>query len=337
MDEMFKEHPLEGWRAALTRLEGAYADNTVRGYRSDFARFEGWCKSEGLRWTPAAPSTIAQFIQADAALSASSTLKRRLAAIRKVHLLLDLPSPLESESVRLAYRAALRSKRRRPQQAAGLTAVLRDQLMAACRPGLLGLRDRALIAVGYDTLCRRTELVSLLTEDMVKFPSGAARILVRRAKTDPFGDGRWGHLGPRAFAAAKTWLEAAGIESGPLFRPLHQGRVIDDHLHAVVVNRTLKLAAIKAGLPSSIVRGLSGHSMRVGAAQDLVGAGCDLMQIMTAGGWTSINVVAGYARDANFNIWTRSNACEADFSNAFNAGSIASQVSEALMSDGGEF
>ena len=47
----------------------------------------------------------------------------------------------------------------------------------------------------------------------------------------------------------------------------------------------------------------SGHSMRVGAAQDLMAAGRSLLQIMSAGGWTSVNVVGRYVRDADVNVW----------------------------------
>ena len=93
-------------------------------------------------------------------------------------------------------RRALRTKPRRQKQALGLTRVLRDQLIAVCPDTLRGRRDRALIAVGYDTLCRRSELVSLRREDLSPLDNGAMSILVRRAKNDPFGDGRYGFLSP---------------------------------------------------------------------------------------------------------------------------------------------
>ena len=105
--------------------------------------------------------------------------------------------------------------------------------------------------------------------------------------------------------AIEAWLRASEIEAGALFRPVHKERVADEPLHPIAVNRMLKRAGTKAGLSSEVVRRLSGHSLRVGAAQDLVGAGCDLMQIMTAGGWSSVQVLAGYAREAPFNIWTQ--------------------------------
>jgi hypothetical protein len=80
----------------------------------------------------------AGFIAADAVKSASSTLKRRLCAIRKVHRLMRLANPVEDEEVTTALRRALRSKRRRPKQALGLIATMRDQLIAACPDTLTG-------------------------------------------------------------------------------------------------------------------------------------------------------------------------------------------------------
>jgi integrase/recombinase XerD len=92
-----------------------------------------------------------------------STLRRRLAGIRKLHRLMRLPNPVEDEEVLLAMRRALRTKPRRQKQAYGLTKDLRDKLIAARPETLLDLRNRAIIAVGYDTLCRRSELSRLIS------------------------------------------------------------------------------------------------------------------------------------------------------------------------------
>jgi integrase/recombinase XerD len=146
--------------------------------------------------------------------------------------------------------------------------------------------------------------VHLLAEDVNRLPGGGARVLVRRAKNDPFGDGRWGFLSPAAAIQLERWLEVAGIEQGPLFRPFRHGRLVERHLNPIVVGRVLKTAAARAKLPPEAVRQLSGHSMRVGAAQDLMSGGRDLLQIMTAGGWTSVNVVGRYVSDAQVNIWS---------------------------------
>lgn len=76
----------------------------------------------------------------------------------------------------------------------------------------------ALISIGYDTLCRRSELVALQVEDLKRLPDGAMLALVRRAKNDPFGDGREGYVTKRSVMLLDRWLEAAEIKEGWVFR-----------------------------------------------------------------------------------------------------------------------
>ena len=109
-----REHKVEleqtgmrrNWREAITRLEGAYSENTLRSYRADFARFEEWCLQENLCSLPAAPETVAEFIRYDAIKSSPATLRRRLAGIRKVHRLMRLANPVGDEEVLIAMRRA---------------------------------------------------------------------------------------------------------------------------------------------------------------------------------------------------------------------------------------
>ena len=289
------------WRAAFVRLEGAYSEQTLRGYSADLRVYEKWCIEEGLPLF-GGREVLLRFIAERMAGQAPATIRRRLVALRKACRLLRLPDPLDDEEVKLAVRRSLRRNGRRTAQALGLTARLRDQLIAACPETLKGLRDRALIAVGYDVLARRSELVALRCEDLIALERGA-KILVRRAKTDPLGEGRFAYVSAGGLKRLRRWLEAAGITSGPIFRPMLNGRPLDRALHPCGVNRALKEAAQTAGLEPDLVRQISGHSMRVGAAQDLVVAGRSVLQIMTAGRWTSTNVLGAYVRAADLNVW----------------------------------
>ena len=284
----------QDWRAAIAHLGGAYSENTLRAYRADFALFDKWCKRTRRSALPASPETAAAFVAHDAIKSSPSTLRRRLAGIRKVHRLLRLPNPAEDDDVLIAMRRALRTKPRRQKQARGLTRELRDKLLAACPDTLLGLRNRALVAVGYDTLCRRSELVSLRVEDLAQLENGSMSILVRRAKNDPFGDGRYSYITSQTVQILRAWLEAASIEKDRLFRNVFDHRVGSNPLHPYTVNLIVKGAADPAGLDSNVVQNLSGHSMRVGAGQDLMTDGVGLLPIMCAGGWKSTNIIGRY-------------------------------------------
>lgn len=298
-DQVFFQAPTHNWRAALVRLEGAYSPATLRAYGTDFALFESWCMAAGRAVLPATPETAAAYLADGEAGGAVSTLRRRLSAIGKVHRLLRLPSPTDDEEVRTAFRRAARRRGRRPRQAHGLTAELRERLIAACPEATLaGRRDRALIAVGYDTLCRRAELVALRVADLEPIADGGLTVLVRRSKADPLGDGRTAFVSARTAALLDAWLAAAGIADGPLFRSVVGGRVGADHLYPGSVGRILKRAAHKAGCEPATIAAVSSHSMRVGAAQDMASVDFGILALMAAGGWKSVDVVARYVEGA---------------------------------------
>lgn len=286
------------WQDQINRLDGAYAESTLRAYSTDARTFVRWCDERPCAAFPASPEHVSDFITHEAQRCSGSTLKRRLAAIGKLHRLMKLESPINDEEVKLALRRALRSKYSRPNQALGLTAQIRDQLISSCENSLAGKRDRALISVGYDTLARRSELVSICFED-ISFSEKGTRILIKRAKNDPFGKGRVSHLRPNTIKYLQDWLQASGIKTGPVFRGIKHGRIQSSSLHPYSVNRLLKKSANSAGLKEQEIQKLSGHSMRVGAAQDMMVTGMDILPIMAAGGWKTANVVARYIENAD--------------------------------------
>ena len=146
----------------------------------------------------------------------------------------------------------------------------------------------------YDTLCRRAELVQLQIDDLAIKPNGSGTILVKKSKADQFGDGRLAYLSAEAVTHLERWLNAANLKTGPIFRHVHSGHIWRPALHASKVASIVKNRAEKAGIEKVHVAQLSGHSMRVGAAQDMAAAGIDLGAIMHAGGWKSPEMVIRY-------------------------------------------
>ena len=285
-------------RQLLEKCAGAYSDNTLRGYAADLRNFEGWCQAERREWLPAPPDTVTVYIDAESALVSASTLKRRIAAIKFAHRFSDLPSPVEASGVQLALRRAARLKVRRPAQAKGLTAGILKQIVEACADTLPGLRDAAIISVGYDTLCRSAEIASMCVEHMRRSPGGDWSLLIPISKGDPHGDGRIAWLSPTTSDVLSHWLNRGGIANGPLFRSLHLGRISEAALDTCSIRRLVKRAALRSGCNKEAARGLSGHSMRVGAAQDMLVAGFDSLAIMQAGGWKTPNVLLHYVENA---------------------------------------
>ena len=183
-----KHSNLSNWRAAFDRLEGAYSPATMRSYFADVEAFEAWCATAGCNAFPASIETVCTFLEDQGRERAPSTVRRRLYAIRKVHRLLRLPDPTQDEDINLALRRIRRAKPARPKQAKGLTRSYLDRFLTGQPDTPWGLRNRAMLCVGYELLTRRSELVALRVRDLEEREDGTLRVLIRRAKNDPFGD-----------------------------------------------------------------------------------------------------------------------------------------------------
>ena len=296
-----EEPGMERAPALATRLQrfsqatnGAFSNNTERAVRSDLGIYAAWCEGEGKRALPAKPETVAAFVDAMAETRAPATVRRYVTSLGIAHRALGLERTLKSPQVRLALKRMHRRKGRRQDQAAGLTWPLRRRLLEAAGDRLIDDRNRALLAVAYDAMLRRTELVSLQVTDFLEEIGGDGTLLVRRSKTDGEGRGEIVWIGPDTVRLVRAWLDRAGIADGKLFRSVAKGGRTGEGLDPSQVPRVFKAMARQAGLPDTMVGGLSGHSARVGAAQDMVAAGIELPAILHAGRWKSTAMVNRY-------------------------------------------
>lgn len=287
-------HPDTSVATLLERLNGAYAENTLRAYRSDFEIFDTWCQENTVSSLPASPKVIAKFITQEASHFAPATVRRRISSIGRVHKLIDLPDPTQTEQARLALRRMHRQCGRRQKQALGLTAEIRDELIFAATKDLTGLRDKMLVCLAYDTLRRRSELVDLRIKDIEPIAQGGAIILVRRSKSDQEGEGQLAYISPPTYALCQEWIKRASLEDGPVLRNVSRYGSVGASLYPGSIGRIYKRLASQANLSPETVKNISGHSARVGAAQDMAAAGIDLIAIMQAGGWKTPGVVARY-------------------------------------------
>jgi integrase/recombinase XerD len=101
----------------------------------------------------------------------------------------------------------------------------------------------------------------------------------------------------------KEWLTWRGPDINFLFCPIYRGRAVNRDLSTTTVKRLVKSAAQAAGLNPEEIDAFSGHSLRIGAAQDLLCAGYDAAAIMRAGGWKSVNILGLYLKMADHNVW----------------------------------
>ncbi|MEZ5960569.1 MAG: site-specific integrase [Hyphomonadaceae bacterium] len=201
----------QGIVSILARCKGAYAKSTLRGYAADLRAFEAWCAARTLDWLPADGAAVAAYIDDEVDALSAATLRRRLAAIGFAHRMSDLPSPTTGSEVLLAVRRAVRRKNRRPAQSKGLTSAIRDQIVRGQPSSPAGLRDAALISVGYDTLCRSAELAAMRVTHLRCDADGQWSVLITRSKSDQAGDGRVAWLSPETIGLLERWLVAAAI------------------------------------------------------------------------------------------------------------------------------
>ena len=283
-------------------VRASKAENTLRGYQSDWREFSTWCESHSVTPLPATPETVAAYIAECAARLKVGSLQRRLNAIAEAHKATGVDSPTLAGIVRNTLKGIKRKLGTvGVQKAPVLTPDIRAMIEAA-DAGLIGARDRALILLGFAGAFRRSELVSLDVGDL-EFTRDGLTVTLRRSKTDQEGHGR--KIGIPYGANPETcpvrsvqaWLEQAGIPEGPVFRSLNRhGQVQPGRLAGIDVARVVKKLAERAGLDAAKY---AGHSLRAGHATSAAIAGASERSIMNQTGHRSVQMVRRYIRDGN--------------------------------------
>jgi integrase len=162
-----------------------------------------------------------------------------------------------------------------------------------------GLRDRALLLIGFAGGFRRSELARIDLED-VKDTEDGLTILIRRSKTDQEGEGRWIGIAygsnPETcpVRAYRKWIAAAKITQGPIFRHFHNRTMGNKAITGRVVALTIKKAAERVGIEA---QSLAGHSLRSGLATTAARNGASEASIMRQTGHRSVVMVRRYIRE----------------------------------------
>jgi site-specific recombinase XerD len=276
----------------------AQSVNTTRAYRSDWRQFEAWCDRYGLPSIPASPTAVALHLTALAEVGRSvSTVRRRCAAIARAHRIAGQTSPTADPSVMTVLEGIARVHGSAPNKK---TALLRDPLLEVIdridTSENAGLRDRAVLLVGFALGLRRSELVAIQVKDISPSPDGVT-IRIARSKTDQQGRGTSLLLpyaespNPCPVRALRAWLDASGITDGPVFRRLSRVGTIGKPLTPQSVALIIKRRADSAGLDP---REFAGHSLRSGYATQAARDGHRTEQIANTTRHKDQTVLAGY-------------------------------------------
>lgn len=233
-----------------------------------------------------------------------STIRRRLSALRRLNGLLGFEDHTFTEDVYLAIRKLKRAKCMEQRQAVGINEDLLVRMIEAQPETLVGTRNQLLLSLGYDFLARRSELVAIRNEDLIFTHDYGLKGIIRRSKTDQYGRGRLVFGSERSAKLLKKWLRQKPKEIEAVFCAVNHGRCADRAICDRQVNQIIKRSLVRVKrYPRPSDLDVSGHSLRVGAAQDLLIKGYDTAAIMRAGGWSEPSTVARYLRFAQHNIW----------------------------------
>lgn len=281
-------------------LYNSLAPATREMYRRDFYIFSLWCEKMGLERCPATPETVAGFITAqDLDGIKPATLVHRLAAIKKAHEAYGHHSPTNHAVVKGVLKGIKRNRGTAQNKKAAATAERLEQMVSYCIPTTLGVRDKAILLLGFAGAFRRSELVALTIKDIERTPEGI-KVTIRKSKGDQEGKGQTiAILNGTRFRVVDhlyMWLKQSGIKEGFIFRSVRKnGKVQDKPLMAKDVARLVKKYAGFAGFS---IENFAGHSLRAGFITSGANAGADIMKLMEVSRHKKPETVIGYVRES---------------------------------------
>lgn len=289
-----------------TRARGA---GTRRAYRSAWQLYCRWCAELGFPPLNGDAAIIGLYVAKAAERLAVATLQVHLAAIATAHRLAGLALDLKHPRIALVLEGVARSKGTRPRRLAaplqweGLRAMLAVQPESA-----RGLRNRAMLLLGFGAALRRSELVALNGGDVREVAGRGLEILIRRSKTDPHGQGQEVAVSLADEAALcpvlalRAWRRCypALQAEAPLFCAVRRNGVATGHrLSDKAVERLLKESAAAAGLPEP--ERYTGHALRAGLATLAAESQAQLHDIMRQTRHRSADMARRYLRSRD--LW----------------------------------
>lgn len=268
------------------RMQRTKAENTLKAYEADWNDFFDWCSHHRLAPLPAEPEVVVNYINDLADHAKANTVSRRLSAISENHIAggFGEANPAKSSLVKSAI-AAIRREKGTMQRGKMpiLSEDINDFVNVFDENDIGGIRDKALLLLGFSGAFRRSELVSLQVENLTFTREGLV-VLLEHSKADQIGEGSYlaipysSNEKNCAARAVRTWLDAAKIKNGPLFRPLKRNKEIRD---SRLSDKSVALIVKKyAGLIGLDEKDFAGHSLRRGFATSAAQHNVDELSIM---------------------------------------------------------
>ena len=291
----------------ILNLKNSKSDNTIRAYKSDFNDFGLFCAQNGFKSLPTEPKIVSLYLtHLSTKDNKMSTLKRRLVSIGLIHKLkghyLDTKHPSIIENIMgIKRRKGSAQNGKKPLLISNLKKII--NVIDECKKDeIKKLRDRSIILIGFSGGFRRNEIVSLNYDDL-EFVSEGLKIILRKSKTDQYGEGSlkglpyFDNSNYCPVISLQKWLNISKIKSGPVFRRFIKGsklseKRLTDQTVALLIKQYLELTGINS-------KNFSGHSLRSGFATSAAESGAEERTIMAMTGHKSAEMVRRYIKEAN--------------------------------------
>ena len=274
------------------KLNGAFAKNTIRAYRSDYEDFAHWCQNYEIEPLNHEPSDMVFYIKERSVDLSTATISRRIKSLSSIFRFLTLPDTTKHADVFLQLKKIKRQKGTAQQQAEPLTQERIEQLLPYCGEGKIRLRNIVMLKLGNETMRRRSELCEFKFSDIKVLPGERYAMNLRFSKTDQNGRGKAIPISKELYELLMTWKDMAG--EGYILRGINKYNNIMKKLTSSSVNRIVQDIQARSDMETEYP--FSGHSFRVGGALDLLMRGVTMEKIMLRGGWSSESTVIKYLR-----------------------------------------
>ena len=299
---------LNGSVVAEELRSAAQAVNTRIAYEKGWRCFAGHCEELGLDPLGAQPADLVGFFvvmatrpKAESGKPLSlGTLTMYRSAINRRYTEAKIASPAASTEVRDLFRALARQLGGAPRQVKALREYHILRMLECCGETAIGLRDAAVLAVGFAAALRRSEICALELADIEMLGPQRMLVRIRRSKTDQAGVGQTVAVpngkSIRPVSRLRSWLERAQISEGHLFQTMKRGgRPTGRPLHHSDIARLVKHYAKAIGLDPS---DYSAHSLRAGFVTSAAVHHARIDKIMEVTRHKSPAMVLKYVRDA---------------------------------------
>ncbi|GIU41137.1 hypothetical protein TUM3794_21000 [Shewanella colwelliana] len=289
------------------------SDNTWIALESNWSQFEYWCKKREYIALPATPTVIAEYIESGKKRVKHKTLTMYCWAVSTIHVAVGLPDPTAAEIVKRKleavkkYRVKARLELRNQASPFRLRHLKALQEAWGLSTNLQERRDVCALTLAFEGLLRESELSRLLVSDLYLNDDGVPLMSVAYTKTNKSGEPIIKEICDSTWKLLQDYIEVAGLSDGHFLftgihhktnRPYSQSKPLTGKTIDKMFQRAHAFLKHQMPVPNKI---WSGHSGRVGAAQEMLARGFTIAQIQQAGNWKSPLMPLLYGRGISSN------------------------------------